>query len=342
MPAHKHFERSVFLYIEIEMIKIRAIPDIPPKLIDAVKKEDLVIFFGAGVSQIIGCPSWREFSKAYLNKLLEYRLVNYFEYEQLLKKDPRMALTICQKMLEESGKLPPNPAELLQGIPEKIKEHRLYEALYKFNAIFVTTNFDNHMDDVVKKNRPRPVVAAAAAVAEGEKVLADETLTPQDIFYAEEELLITALSNGSLIHLHGSIEDPENLVITLPDYIAKYKEGTNHHDLLESIFNKKTVLFMGYGLEEYDIIEFLIKKSEVVSGEIKHYMLQGAFKEEGNMMELYSKYYGTLGIELIPYSKTKKGYDQLVSVIKAWAKKIGPYSARKPFIEKRKLLDEVD
>lgn len=324
------------------MIKIRAIPEIPPKIIEASKHENLVIFFGAGVSQIVGCPSWQGFAKAYLDKLLEYKLLNHFEYEQLLKKDPRMALTICQKMLEESGKLPPNPVDLLKGDAEKIKKHKIYESLFRFNAIFVTTNFDNHMDDVIIKNRPRPVAASTASVAEGGQVLVEGSSAPQDIFYAENELLITALNNGSLIHLHGSIVDPDNLVITLPDYISKYQPGTNHHVLLRDIFDNKTVLFMGYGLEEYDIIEFLIKKSNIVKGEIKHYMLQGAFKEEGNMMELYGKYYSTLGIELKPYSKTKNGYNQLINVIKAWSKEIGPVSASKPYIEKRKLIDEVD
>jgi len=321
------------------MIKIRAIPDIPPKIIEAAKNEDLIIFFGAGVSQIIGCPSWQGFARAYLDEVLKQKLINHFEYDQLLKKDPRMALTICQKILEESGKAPPNPADVLKGDPKKVKKHKIYDHLYKFNAIFVTTNFDGHMDAVIIKNRSLPPVPTAS-VTSGSTV--QNVTVPQDIFYAENDLLVTSLNNGSLIHLHGSIEDPSNLVITLPDYMSKYKPGTHHDALLQDIFNKKTVLFMGYGLEEYDIIEFLVKKSQPVKGEINHYMLQGAFKEEGNMMELYGKYYSTLGIELKPYSKTQNGYNQLVNVIKAWAKEIGKASSSKPYIEKRKIMDEVD
>lgn len=324
----------------IKMIKIRSIPEIPLKIIEAARNEDLVVFFGAGVSQIIGCPSWQGFAKAYLDMVLEHKLINHFEYEQLLKKDPRMALTICQKILEEGKKDPPNPRDVLKGVPEKIKKYKIYDHLYKFNAIFVTTNFDDHMDTVISKNRSfSPVPANLQKSEEG---AVQNATPPQDIFYAENDLLVTSLSNGALIHLHGSIEDPSNLVITLPDYMSKYKPGTNHDVLLQDIFNKKTVLFIGYGLEEYDIIEFLVKKSNPVEGEIKHYMLQGAFKEEGNMMELYGKYYSTLGIELKPYSKTQNGYNQLVNVIKVWAKEIGKASAGKPYIEKRKLIDEVD
>jgi len=324
------------------MIKIRSIPDIPHKIIEAAKNEDLVVFFGAGVSQIIGCPSWQGFARAYLEEVLKHKLINHFEYDQLFKKDPRMALTICQKILEEGKKDPPNPADVLKGDPKKIKKHKIYDHLYKFNAIFVTTNFDDHMDKVVIKNRTLPPVPPTSAVSDAVGSTVQNIAVPQDIFYAENDLLVTSLSNGSLIHLHGSIEDPSNLVITLPDYMGKYKPGTNHDVLLQDIFNKETVLFMGYGLEEYDIIEFLVKKSQPVKGEIKHYMLQAAFKEEGNMMELYGKYYSSLGIELKPYSKTQNGYSQLVNVIKAWAKEISKASASKPYIEKRRLMDEVD
>ncbi len=324
------------------MAKILQEPKIPSKIIEAAKKEDLVVFFGAGVSRIIGCPSWQGFAEAYVDKLLEYDLINHFEREQLLNRDPRMTLTICQKILDENIKTPPDPKEVLKGDSKKIKNHQIYEELYKMNAIFVTTNFDGHMDDVIKRNRAlAPSQPQAANLADAENVT-EETITSKNIFSAEDDLLITTLKNGSLIHIHGSIDDPSNLVVTLPDYMRKYKKGTNHHELLKEIFNKKTVLFMGYGLEEYDIIEFLVKKSDIGDKEIKHYMLLGAFIEEKNMMDLYGKYYSTLGIELIPYSKTKHGHEQLVKVIKKWAKEIGSVATSKPYIEKRKLLDEID
>lgn len=324
------------------MANIRLIPKVPQQIKEAAKREDLVVFFGAGVSRIIGCPNWYGFAKAYVDHLLENDLINHFEKEQLLKKDPRMTLTICQKIIDDTGIYLPDSAEILKGDEEKIKQLKIYDELYKMGAIFVTTNFDKHMDDVINKNQPiQPSQPEAADLSDAESA-ADKLPPPKRIFHAEEDILITTLKKENLVHIHGSIDEPNNLVITLPDYIRKYKEGTNHHVLLQEIFNKKTVLFMGYGLEEYDIIEFLVKKSDITENEIRHYMLQGAFKEEGNMMELYGKYYSTLGIELVPYSKTKRGYEQLIPVIKKWAKEIGSVAATKPYIEKRELIDEID
>jgi len=170
------------LFCIIKMIKIRAIPDIPPKIIEAAKNEDLIIFFGAGVSQIIGCPSWQGFARAYLDEVLKQKLINHFEYDQLLKKDPRMALTICQKILEESGKAPPNPADVLKGDPKKVKKHKIYDHLYKFNAIFVTTNFDGHMDAVIIKNRSLPPVPTAS-VTSGSTV---QNVTVPQIFFTQK------------------------------------------------------------------------------------------------------------------------------------------------------------
>jgi hypothetical protein len=194
------------------------------------------------------------------------------------------------------------------------------------------------MDVVVTKNQLNKV----------DPKLSSETATPAPekkdppIFYAKEKLLLTTLKNGSVVHLHGSVEDVANLVFTLPDYMRLYKPDTNPFVLLQEIFKKKTVLFIGYGLEEYEIIEFLINKTDESNKEIRHFMLFGAYEEEGNMVSLYDKYYAELGIQLLPFSRTVNGYEQLVNVIKDWAKKIGPISQEQKFIDKRKLIDEVD
>lgn len=324
------------------MKKIPAIPKIPEQILKAASKGELVIFFGAGVSRIIGCPSWQEFAHKYLDKILENKKINHFEYERLSQKDPRMVLTICQKIMQEEGVTPPDVSEILKGDVGKIKEYKIYDQLYKLNAIFVTTNFDTHMDDVIIKNRPKPISPQPLKDSETSKVI-QESQNKQDIYYAEEEFLLTALNNKSLIHLHGSVVDAEKLVITLPDYIKRYEADTKPDVLLKEIFDKKTVLFIGYGLEEYEIIEFLVKKSSDISeGVIKHYMLFGAFEEEENVVELYKKYYATLGIELRCFSRTKRGYPQMVNVIKAWAKKIGPMVQDPDYLQRRDLMEGVD
>ena len=323
------------------MRKIRAIPKIPPAILDAARRGDLVVFFGAGVSRIIGCPSWKDFANAYLEKILEQKKINYFEYDRLLEKDPRMVLTICQKIIKEEKVESPDINEILKGDPEKIKKHRIYENLYKFKAVYVTTNFDDYMDEVVKKNKKKKINPRSVTVAES-ALIPDHDDSENYIHYVEKNLLLTALKSGSVVHLHGSVQDIENLVITLPDYFKKYTPESNSTFLIKEIFEKRTVLLIGYGLDEYEIIEFLVNKSNISNKEISHFMLFGAFEEEGNMVELYNKYYAELGVELIPFSMTKRGHAQLVNIIKVWAKEIGSIARERLHIDKRSLIDETD
>ncbi|MBC8499006.1 MAG: hypothetical protein H8D39_00540, partial [Candidatus Atribacteria bacterium] len=59
---------------------IPEIPDIESDIYDAAAKGELIIFIGAGVSKIIGCPLWQEFAKLMLKDLYEKRCINYYEY----------------------------------------------------------------------------------------------------------------------------------------------------------------------------------------------------------------------------------------------------------------------
>jgi hypothetical protein len=51
---------------------MKNIPDIPPvpkAILEASSQGKLIVFVGAGVSRIIGCPSWQEFANEYLKDL---------------------------------------------------------------------------------------------------------------------------------------------------------------------------------------------------------------------------------------------------------------------------------
>ncbi len=120
-----------------------------------------------------------------------------------------------------------------------------------------------------------------------------------------------------------------------------YENGSKPAVLLKDIFDK-TVLFIGYGLDEFEILEFMISKSsKVPKRELKHFMLYPMFKEEANLFRFHEKYYSDLGIKLIPYPIGEHGYKQLAAVIKNWAEIIGPKSKPKQFLEKIRLIDEV-
>ena len=49
----------------------------PEEIVLAAKERRLVIFVGAGISNLMGCPSWPELAKRALNQLADSNRITY-------------------------------------------------------------------------------------------------------------------------------------------------------------------------------------------------------------------------------------------------------------------------
>jgi len=232
----------------------------------------------------------------------------------------------------------PKMKSLLEGKEELIRKFKIFNDIYAFNAIYLTTNYDDYLDQIAIQHKLKPMIVSEA---DSSKPELDRNNEKVKIVYMTNQLLISNLKNGYVIHIHGSINDESNIIMTIVDYIKHYDHGTKPAILLEEIFKTHTVLFVGYGLEEYEILEFIVSKSKVTKNELKHFMLYPIFRKEINLLNFQKRYYAELGIQLIPYPIDEEGYEHLVKVINEWSKKIGPISRPKYFLEKIKLIDEV-
>ena len=317
---------------------IKDIPDVPPEVFKAARNGKLVVFIGAGVSRIIGCPSWNEFAYKQLDDLRERKAINFYEYTSLKALDARKLLSICKKIYLERKVQPKSMKSLLKGNDDLISKCTIYKDIYALNAIFVTTNFDDYLDIIAEQPVDKPTSFSEEPAS---KDYAEREIPRGKVFHSKEDLLLSNLANGNVIHLHGSVEEDSKTVVTIVDYMRHYELGGEPAAFLEAVFNAYTVLFLGYGLEEYEILEFIIGKSDRRKNELKHFMLYPIFRNEVNLLELQRKYYADLGIYLIPYPKDENGYDQLTAVINEWSKQIGPVSRPQGFFERIKLIDEV-
>lgn len=326
---------------------IEEIPSIPPKILEAASSGELVVFIGAGVSRIIGCPSWEMLALKQVEYLYRKGIINYHEYYNLKSLDARKLLSICRNICKKSNTKPPSMESLLKGDKKLIKKFTIFKDLYSFNSIYVTTNYDTFLDEIAQRkiiskrlikinSKDKPKIEDIEEVYK-EKIPSKSKV----VFYEKEDVLINNLENGNIIHLHGSTKNEDDVVMTIVDYMNYYKPNQKPAVFLQEVFEKFTVLFVGYGLEEYEIIEFIIRKSTTAKNEIRHFMLYPIFEKDSQLLRFYQEYYGELGIQLIPYSKDKKGYEQLALVINKWAKEIGPISQPRGFYEKIRLIDEV-
>ena len=315
---------------------IPEIPEIPDLIVKSVSRGKLVVFIGAGVSRIIGCPSWKEFSVRLLKYLYENKKINFHEFENLQVLEPRKLLSICNRIVEREEIKPPDFGSLLNAVPELKEKYQIYETLYPFNAIYLTTNFDKYLDEVAEKVKPALIVSSTQDI-ESQPL----TFTKGKVFYSKDELSSANLKQGTVLHLHGSINDKDSMVITTTDYLQHYQQGDKPAALLQEIFNHYTVLFVGYGLEEYEILEYIVRKGAAKKGTLNHFMLYPIFRNEMNLFKLQKMYYTDLGVELIPYPIEQNGYEHLVTVLQEWGKRIGPEARPQSFYDRIRLIDEV-
>jgi len=288
---------------------IDKIPLVPKEIIDAVNNEKLAVFIGAGVSQIIGCMGWDELAKNLVNKCFSIKkedsssFINFKEKELLFQnKDHKKNITICQHILKQNNSENIFYKEFkksLKADKDLLKSQNIYNELYGLRGLFITTNADKYFD---------------------------KKFDPTRIVYKEENFTPSNIDRSKLYHIHGSILDKNSLIFTAPQYIQRYNVK-DFRMFLEKIFTDYMVLFVGYGMAEFELLDFLIMKFDSNKGkELRHFMLLPFYKGEENILDFEQYYYNSMGIRIVAYEKDEKGYGQLYEVIKRWNSEINQTS----------------
>jgi hypothetical protein len=308
--------------------EIKAIPDLPAGLREAAARGTLIPFIGAGASCIAGCPTWSEFADGALKSFVALGKFSHAQLDQIRHLNPRIKMSIALS-LEKDNSVEINYENLLypSGVKDGIKGQRLYSALSKLGKTFVTTNYDEWLDKAI--DIPTPTIISIPGPS--------TTLQPsRTVVYKVDDLIFDNLMRpNTVIHLHGSMRDPPGMILTTPQYLKHYANDRLSGDasrenkvltFLESLFAQRTVLFVGYGLEELEILEYIIVKSPPLErtegyAEIRHYMLQGFFSHQHQLMLNLAAYYRNFGIQLVPFLRDNKDWEQLIDVLDDFAQR---------------------
>lgn len=189
----------------------------------AAQSQSLTFFVGAGVSALSGAPTW----KALIDDIAKQLGVDYE------KNNPNEYLKLAQMFFYS---LPPKTQ--VSSYYEFIDEHLnaakcvpngIHKALLSFHpASFITTNFDDLIEDAAIKN------------CLSYKVIAKDAEVP--------------LIHGDrfILKIHGDLKH-KNIVFKEEDYLNYSENFKLIETLLKSIFSTNTVIFIGYGLNDYNI-----------------------------------------------------------------------------------------
>ncbi len=284
------------------------IPPIPIEVKQAASEANLVIFVGAGVSRLMGCPSWDQFADAALRQLAAQDLITFGDVQQLSHLPAKQRLSISLQVSNSESR-PLDYATLIQ--PKRPSDSRVYEYLNGIGCAYVTTNYDRFLDSMPGKT------TVGEPGAEGEAVGKDE---PELICWPHQLKGLRLREPGTVIHLHGSIDEPESVIMTTPQYLIHY-DDKRVQDFLDELFDRHTVLFLGYGLEEWEVLEHVLRKGRRhPSKQRKRFMLSGFYShQEKTFSHLYDYYEKSFGVSLIHFSLDYMEYAQLEMIMEDWA-----------------------
>lgn len=277
---------------------ILPLPPVPPGIAEAALRGILIPFIGAGVSRLAGCPDWPTFADGALRSLVAQRKLKPSQIDQIKHLSPRIKLSLA-RAFEDEHEVSINYRDILHP-PNNLSDKkgcRLYHALSKLATIFVTTNYDEWLDKTLQEPAPSLTLTEEPA----------DTMrgSRPNIIYRPQDFLPDVLSReNTVVHLHGCLNEPKDMILTTRDYLHHYSSGTSQKDpshencllrFLEHLFNHKCVLFIGYGLEELEILEYILLKrkqaSDQPSLDARHYLIQGFFSHEEALFFHLQRYY---------------------------------------------------
>lgn len=290
-----------------------------PELYKQFSEPDKIVFFvGAGLSRVIGYPSWDGLA----DKAIDELKINYYSKERIKSgiKDPLQKLSFFESYNKhESDEYKNFYSKNFSG-SEFDKHENPYDLLVsrEFRAAFITTNIDTEIIKAIKRKD------FESNINEPENI---NNIRRQDKDYLVE-LDVNKLKQDRVAMIHGRHDDPVSLIMSNFDYIKNYYRNDKISSFLKDVFKQKTVIFIGYGLAELPILATIIDSEKIgqslkdyfveKSGSNNHYLLLDSFENERNLQNVYRNYFSNFNINILPYHLDEDGYERIITVLKSW------------------------
>ncbi len=292
--------------------------------------EKIGVLVGAGVSKLIGFPLWYELGDNAIKYLYEKNRINYFEYQTIQREiiDPKQKITIFDGLIPRKTGEAKEFYEKYFNKSEANNSQNPYDLLVKIDWIKLTSNIDKEFYKAL--NSYYNLLNQSQ-----EDLKVDQIKERKKAKIASNNFDSANMDYETIYHIHGFMDQLDQTILTTKDYLeAYYNETGRLKEFLQNIFNEYTIIFIGYGLEEFSILEHIIRGSK------EHHVLLGAYLNEMNLFKLKKDYFKTINISPVSYYLDFTGYNRLYHVLNAWIQQINE-ERNKEYYENVSKIDEV-
>jgi hypothetical protein len=287
-----------------------------PDLHQSAKNESLIIFLGAGVSKLYGCSLWDEMALMLAKELRKSRLISFAEQDILLKEaitNPRKVISICYRRCIDENSL----QTYVKAIGDSVEirdwpeAKEIYKKIFSIKAMaHLTTNIDLG----IKK-----YIYSTQDVSRHIKIY--NCTSPSDRERIKQ-INYNIFKDGNIIYLHGNCENICESILPIEKYLSHYSEENEFlNNLFQNIKGGSTIVFLGYGLNEWDIIERIYKIRKFTNERVA-FLLSPIFSHEITRFKLEMDYYKSFGVEPVPYIIDEEGYGKVNLVLNNLARAI--------------------
>ena len=245
----------------------------PDFLINEFARGRCVLFLGAGISATAMSddgqhpPDWSTFISGAI-KLIDVKKIQKEARRYLKVGSNTLAL---QSIINASSR-----ADYLQYVEKhfnnpKYKPSDVHTTIAELGAkIVITTNFDSIFDNYCR-----------SIASQGFKVITYDNESLPDALRSDASLIIKA---------HGTIDNPQNMIFSKADYHKAKKDYGRFYEILKAIFITNTILFLGCGMADPDLLEILEEVKITASQEKPHYLLTTSGQSETQRKDLLDSY----------------------------------------------------
>lgn len=207
------------------------------RLISLVRQEKVTPFIGAGFSYEACAPSVRVLRQAILDEIQDESNKKLHEEDNL---DALTEFFVEEECLGSRNQMVSILQKAFDFTPKSMKDHEILAKIPHFKNIF-TTNYDTLLEDSYQKE--------------------DCLVVRNDADYA-----YMGQKPFTVYKVHGDFTAPDSVVITSSDYKKFFDDNQNPlmWNKVVSEFTEKHVLFIGYSLEDGNILSIIKKVSEAL------------------------------------------------------------------------------